>query len=80
MHLSGLDISSPRRLSNAIIDKACPSSSDIGIAREFLLSIDAQHYEVSDLHRGVELSDYHQGVENVIDWMQVKCCILWRRK
>ena len=71
MHLSGLDISSPRRLSKDIIDKTCPSSSDIGIAREFLLSIDAEHF--------FELSDCRRGVENVVNWMQVKSCILWRR-
>ena len=71
MHPSGLDIPSPRLPSKDVIDETCPNSSDIEIARNFLFSIGAQHYST--------LSDYRRGLENVVDWMQVKSCILWRR-
>ena len=72
MHLSGLDISSPRRLSKGVIDKTCPNYSDIEIARNFLLSIlDARRYFTS--------SYYRERLESVVDWMQVKSSILWRR-
>ena len=71
MHPSGLDIFSPRRPSKDVIFKICPNSSDIRIAREFLISIGAHHY--------VMLPDFCEGLENVVDWMQVKSCILCRR-
>ena len=68
MHPSGFDIFSPRHPSKDIIDKTCPNSSDIGTAWEFLRSINAQHYFI--------LSDYRRELEKVVDWMQVKSCIL----
>ena len=70
MHPSGLDIPSPRLPSKDVIDETCPDSSDIRIAREFLISIGAQYY--------VMLPEFREGLENVVDWMQVKSCILCR--
>jgi hypothetical protein len=43
MHSSGLDISSPRRFKKDIIDKTCPNSSDIEVARDFLFSTGDQN-------------------------------------
>ena len=70
MHPSELDISSHRRPSKDIIDKTCPNSSDIEIARKFLFLIE------KDAQRYFRLSEYFQGLENVVYWMQVKSCIL----
>jgi hypothetical protein len=66
MHPSGLDISSPRRPKKDIIDKTCPNSSDIEIARNFLFSIGAQF--------DFKISGYRRGIEKVVNWMQVNSC------
>ena len=66
-----LDISSPRRFKEEIFDKTCPNSSDIEVAREFLVSIGA-HYEFAVFR-------YSRSIDNVVNWMQVKSCILCRR-
>ena len=71
MHPSGVDISSPRRRKKDIIDKICPNSSDIEVARNFLLSIGAQ----DDFRK----YDYRRGMERVVNWMQVMSGILFRR-
>ena len=59
----------PRRPSK---DKTCPNSSDIEIARDFL-------FHKFDADRYFTLSYYCERLENVVDWMQVKSSILWRR-
>ena len=69
MHPSGLKISSPRRPQKDIIDKICPNSSDIEVAREFLISIGALHESTISSHSS-------RGIENVVNWMQVNYCIL----
>jgi hypothetical protein len=63
MHSSGLDISSPRRLKKDIIDKTCPNSSDIKVARDFLFSTGAQNCFL--------IYGFSTSVENVVYWMQV---------
>jgi hypothetical protein len=61
--LFGLDISSPRRPKRDIINKTCPNSSDIEVARKFLLSIGAHYYSL--------MCGYSLGIEEVVNWMRV---------
>lgn len=63
MYLSGLNICSPRRPAKDIIDKTCLNSSDIGVARGFLISIGAEYDFVA--------SGDGRGLEKVVNWMQV---------
>jgi hypothetical protein len=67
MHPSGLDISSPRRLTKDI-DKTCMNPFDIKVARHFLISFDP-HCD----------PDNGQGLDMVVNWLQVNSCILCRR-
>jgi hypothetical protein len=60
---SGLDISSHRRPKKDIIDKICPNSSDIEVARDFLYSIGA--------YQDFFMNGFSTSVEIVVKWMQV---------
>jgi hypothetical protein len=68
---SRFDISSHRCLKKDIIDKTCPNSSDIKVAREFSLSIGAQH--------DFSIIFCSRRIDKVVNWMRVKSCILFRR-
>ena len=66
MHPSGPDISSPRLLKK---DETRPNSFDIMIAREFLHSIGAENDFFT-------IFKYSRAINKVVEWMQVKSCIL----
>jgi hypothetical protein len=71
MHLFGLDISSPRRLTAPNKDKSCPNPSDIKVAREFLVSLGVENKRIMYI--------YSQGLKKVVRWMKVKFCTLCKR-